>query len=201
MKISRLIIFSFVFTTIFAISAFAQTDAPTKIALINTDSFYAETGGITKIATAYKTLNDEFKTDLAGLEATAKRLQSLQDEVQALQVKANDPKNQVPIDKSAAQAKVEEGEKLQRDYKFKQEDVKARYSKREAAVLAPITQDVGKAIGEYAKQKGYTLVMDSGKLFQVQALIYLQESTDITKEFVQYYNTRPAGTAATTTKP
>ncbi len=195
MKTFRFITASFIFTAFLAVSAFAQADAPAKIALVNTDAFYAETGGITKISNSYKSLDVEFKNDATEMDNMAKKLQALQTEVQTLQAKANDPNNKVPIDLKVAQAKVEEGEKLQRDLKFKQEDVKARYSKREAAILGPITQDIGKAIGDFAKQKGYTLVMDSGKLYQAQVLLYLQETTDITKEFIQFYNARPAGTA------
>jgi Skp family chaperone for outer membrane proteins len=194
MRTSRLIIFSFIITAFFTVSAFAQADVPAKIALVNTDAFYAETGGITKIANGYKSLDAEFKTDMTELENMAKRLQTLQTEVQNLQK----PNAAVPINQSAIQAKIDEGEKLQRDYKFKQEDLKARVGRREAAILNPITQDVGKAITEFAKQKGYTLVLDSGKLFQAQILIYSVETTDITKEFIQFYNARPAGTATTT---
>lgn len=195
MKTLRFIIVSFIFTAFLAISAFAQADATAKIALVNTDAFYAETGGITKIANGYKSLEVEFKNDATELENMGKKLQALQNELQTLQAKANDPNNKVPIDMKVAQTKADEGEKLQRDLKFKQEDVKARYAKREAAILGPITQDVGKALVEYAKQKGYTLVMDSGKLYQAQVLLYLQDSTDITKEFVQFYNAKPAGSA------
>lgn len=195
MKTVRFIIFSSIFTALFAVSAFAQTEAASKVALINTDAFYAETGGITKIANGYKSLETEFKADFTELENMAKKLQALQAEVQKLQT----PNPQVPVKPETIQAKVDEGQKLQRDYKFKQEDVKARYEKREVAVMNPITQDIGKAISDFAKQKGYTMVMDSGKLVQAQVLLYLQETTDITKDFITFYNTRPAGTA--TTKP
>lgn len=194
MRTSRLIIFSFIITAFFAVSAFAQAEVPAKIALVNTDAFYAETGGITKIANGYKSLDTEFKADLAALETMAKRLQTLQTEIQNLQKPAS---SAVPINQSAIQTKIDEGEKLQRDYKFKQEDIKARVSRRESAIIGPITLDIGKALTDFAKQKGYTLVMDSGKLYQAQILLYLQDTTDITKEFIQFYNARPAGTATT----
>lgn len=196
MRTSRLFIFSFIFTAFVATSAFAQAIVPAKIALVNTDAFYAEQG-ITKIAVGYKSLDEEFKKEATEIDTMARRLQALQTEVQNLQAKANDPNNKIPINREAAQAKVDEGEKLQRDLKFKQEDVKLRYDKREAQILGPIIQDIGKAISDYSKQKGYTLVLDSGKLAQAQMLLYLQETTDITKDFIVFYNARPAGTAVT----
>lgn len=199
MKTFRFTIASFIFTVFLAVGAFAQAPPPAKIALVDTEAFYSENGGITKIINAYKSLDTEFKTSTTELENGVKRLQALQTEIQNLQTKANDPTNKVPIDQNAARAKVDEAEKLQRDMKFKQEEFKAQLAKREAAVLGPIVQDVSKALSDFAKQKGYTVVLDVGKLYQAQIILYWQESTEITKEFVQFYNTRPAGTA--TTKP
>lgn len=181
-----------------AATAFAQAAAqpPAKVALVNTLAFYAEkseanpTGGITKILKAYEVLDTEFDKDFKDLEAKGKRLETLQTEVENLR-KAATPNQQ------AIQTKMEEGERLQREFNFKQEDVKARFASREAVLVGPIIEDVGKAIAAFAKQKGYTLVLDSGKLFQAQVLIYLEKTTDVTTEFIQYYNTRPAGTAST----
>jgi Skp family chaperone for outer membrane proteins len=192
MRTSRLIFSSLILTVFLAMTAFAQADVPAKIALVDTESFYAQTGGITRIANGYKSLETEFKKDITDLETMAKRLQALQIEVQNLQ-----KPGPVPVKPEAIQVKVEEGQKLQREYAFKQEDVKKRYESREGAIIGPILQDVGKSIGDFAKQKGFTLVMDSGRLFQAQILLYSQDTTDITKEFIQFYNARPAGSATT----
>lgn len=178
-------------------SGFAQAQAPAKIALVDTDAFYDTKEGIAKIINAYKSLETEFKPTQTELENGAKRLQALQAEIQKLQTQANDPNNKVPIDKNAAQAKVDEYERLQRDMKFKQEDAKARYEKREQALIGPIVDDIGKALGEFAKQKGYTMILDIGKMYNQRIVVFWENTPDITKEFVQYYNTRPAGTAAT----
>ncbi len=192
MRTSRLIFSSLILTVFLAMTAFAQADVPAKIALVDTESFYAQTGGINRIANGYKSLETEFKKDITDLETMAKRLQALQIEVQNLQ-----KPGPVPVKPEAIQVKVEEGQKLQREYAFKQEDVKKRYESREGAIIGPILQDVGKSIGDFAKQKGFTLVMDSGRLFQAQILLYSQDTTDITKEFIQFYNARPAGSATT----
>ncbi|MEZ5429138.1 MAG: OmpH family outer membrane protein [Pyrinomonadaceae bacterium] len=190
MRTLRLTVIGFIFAAIFAGSALAQAQqTPAKVALVSTDAFL-EKDGIKKIADAYKALEVEFKADFTELENMLKKLQALQAEIEGMQ-KANPPAKP-----EAIQAKVDEGEKLQRSFKFKQEDTKVRYDKREAAVLGPIIQDVGKAIGEYAKQKGFSLVLDSGKLYKAGMLLYFQDTTEITKDFIQFYNTRPAGTAA-----
>lgn len=197
MKTFRLITISFLITAFFAVSAFAQTQPPTKVALVNTNTFYAEKTGITKIENGYKALNAEFKTEFDGIKNGLTRLQALQKELTDLQARANDPNNKVPIDTNQVQAKVDEFEKLQVEVKRKQEDAKKRYEKREAEILGPIVQNVGNAIGVFAKQKGFTLVMDTGKLVETRILLFSQDATDITEEFIKYYNTSPAGTAAT----
>ncbi len=199
MKTFRFIIVGFIFTTVFTMAAFAQAQPAAKIALIDTEAFYDQKEGITRITNAYRTLETEFRTSTTDLENGVKRFQALQGEIQVLQTRANDPNNKVPIDRNAAQAKLAEADKLQRELKFKEEELKAQYERREAAVIGPITQDIGKALTDFAKQKGYTVVLDVGKLFQAQIILYWQEGTEITKEFVQFYNTRPAGSA--TTKP
>lgn len=191
--------FSFIFAAFFAISAFAQTQTPAKIALVDTDDFYAEKGGITKIANGYKSLETEFKTASTELETNLKKLQALSTELQTLQNRANDPNYKVPIDPTTARAKAKQYDDLKTDLERKQVDLKKRFSAREAEVMTPIIQDIGNQLGEYAKQKGYTMMLDSSKLKNAQILIFSQDSTDVTKEFIQFYNTRPGGTA--TTKP
>ena len=199
MKTFRLVTLSFVFAAFFAVSAFAQTQVPAKIALVDTDDFYAEKGGITKIANAYKSLETEFKSGSTDLENKIKSLQALGTELQTLQSRAADPNNKVPIDPATARAKAKQYDELKTEVERKQEDLKKRFGAREVEIMSPIIQDIGNQLGEYAKQKGYTMMLDSSKLKNAQILIFSQDSTDVTKEFIQFYNTRPGGTA--TTKP
>jgi Skp family chaperone for outer membrane proteins len=194
MKKIRFWLVSLILPTIFAAAALAQQPAESKVALVNTDAFYLEKGGLKKIADTYGALNLEFKATFDELENLSKRFETLQNEVKVLQ------QSKVPVKPEILQAKVDEAEKLQRDFKFKQEDAKARYEKREAVVLQPVIQDVGKSIGDYAKQKGYTLVLDSGKLSQARVLLFLNDAAEVTADFIKFYNARPAGTASTTPK-
>lgn len=190
----RFIVIGIVSSVIFAGAAFAQVPVESKVALVNTNAFYQEAGGIKKINDAYKALDIEFKVSFTELENMAKRFEALQNEAKALQ------SSTVPVKPEVYQSKVDEVEKLQRDFKFKQEDSKAKYASRENIVLGPIVADIGKSIGEFAKQKGFTLVFDSGKLFEARILLFLQDTTEITKDFIQFYNARPAGSVSTTTK-
>ncbi|MDQ6787361.1 MAG: OmpH family outer membrane protein [Acidobacteriota bacterium] len=201
MKTFRLIAAAFFFAAIFAVSTFAQT-APTatfRIAVINTAAFDDDKGGLTRYVTAANSLETEFKPLMAELQTMANKYQALQAELQTAQ--ANQQKNPnvpiAPITAKDLQAKADEYDKLGRELKFKQDDAKARYERREQAVLAPIRQDIGNAIQEFTKQKGYAMVLDAAKLDGAGLLLGFDEKYDVTKEFITFYNARPAGTATT----
>jgi Skp family chaperone for outer membrane proteins len=106
----------------------------------------------------------------------------------------------VPVNASAVAAKQDEGEKLQRDFEYKQKDAQAAYAKRRAELAGPIFDQIGKALDEYAKQKGYTVIIDISALGQQNApspILLLDPSVNITKDFITYFNSRPATTATT----
>ena len=92
---------------------------------------------------------------------------------------------------------------LETTIKRKQEDAKAKYDKRQDVVVGPVFADIGKALNEYAKSKGYALILDGAKLEQAGVLLGFDDKYDITKDFITFYNARPAtaSTAATTTPP
>jgi len=185
----------------FTVSAFAQAAAQpgtAKIAVINTLAFDDTKAGITKYVTAMNSLENEFKADSTQLQGMQTRLQGLAKEIQTFRDNAS--KN-IPVAQTTVQSKVDEAEKLQRDYKFKQEDAKARFERRQQAVIAPVLQDIYKAVQEFAKQRGYTMILDVAKLAQNDIIMALDEKADVTKEFITFYNARPAGTAAAATRP
>lgn len=195
MKTMRLFAISLFLTALFTVSNFAQ--AANKIAVINTYAFGDEKAGITKYLSAVTALNNEFKPINDELKTMNTKLQGLAAEIENINklLKTN-PK---AVDEKSAQAKVDEAEKLQREIKFKQEDGKAKFEKRQQAVLGPVLQDIYKAVQEFSKQKGYTMVMDVAKLEESGILLGIDEKADITKEFVTFYNARPATTATTAT--
>lgn len=193
MKTFRSIAAIFVFAAIFAVSGYAQTQptaAGGKIVMIDTSAFGDEKEGITKYVSAKKTVDAEFKSVDTELQTMGTKLQSLAKEIQVFN--DNQAKG-VPFDKNTAQAKADEAEKLQRDIKFKQEDAKARYERRSQVVLGPITQDIYKTLQDYAKQKGFSTILDSAKLFDAGIIIAVgDDKADVTKDFITFYNARPA---------
>ncbi|MDH3492121.1 MAG: OmpH family outer membrane protein [Acidobacteriota bacterium] len=191
MKTVRLFVVATFIIGIFALSAFAQTAAQAKVAVIDTKQFFNLEGGIKKYATEYKKLELEFKQDQTSLQALATKITNLENELKAMQANKN-----VPIDPKNAQAKAAEYEKLNREFKFQKEDYDARVNQREAELVQPINFDIGKRITEFATQKGFVMVFDSDKLARDGSILYFLPSIDITKEFIDYYNALPAGSAS-----
>lgn len=193
MKTFRLIAVSFIFAAIFAVSAFAQTQAPSKIGVINTLAFDDDKAGITKYVNAMNSLESEFKPVTTELNTMGTKIQALEAEIEKMRTSASNPN--VPIKPETVNAKLEEYDKLGREYKFKQEDAKARFERRRAALLGPIMQDIGKAMQDFAKQKGYDIILDGAKLEEAGILLAFNDKVNVTTEFITFYNARPAGTA------
>ncbi len=201
MKILRLLTVAIFLTAIFSISGLAQAGV-SKIGVINTGAFDgAKPGeGIVKFVNGMNALETEFKVVQSEIQTMANKYQTLGEEIKKLQAQASDPNNKVPINQAAFQGKVDEYAKLERDIKFKQEDAKAQYQSRYNVVMGPVLQDIGKAMQDFAKAKGYTLILDGAKLDEAGLVLAFDATSDATKDFIIFYNARPAGTAATTPK-
>ncbi|MGI8493998.1 MAG: OmpH family outer membrane protein [Pyrinomonadaceae bacterium] len=193
MKTFRLFAAVLFAAALFSVSAFAQTTA-VKIGVINTTAFDDAKGGITKYTSAMNMLENEFKPVNTELQTMVTKYQNMQKEIQNLQEQIAKPNS--PIPQSTLQSKIDEYGKLERDIKFRQEDAKARFTSRQGTLLAPVLQDIGKAIQEFSKQKGYTLILDIAKMAEGDLILALDEKADVTKEFIIFYNARPAGTAS-----
>jgi Skp family chaperone for outer membrane proteins len=128
-----------------------------------------------------KPLNDKLKTSVARYQALSKEIQ--------------DSQKNPAIKRETLQPKIDELQALEVQIKRDQEDGKARYSRAYQSTVGPIFNDILKALNEFAKKNGYAVILDGAKLEQAQILLGFDEKYDVTKDFVTYYNTRPAGTA------
>ena len=188
---------SFVFAAIFAVSTFAQAGAvpaASKIGWLDTGAFADEKEGVTKYVAGLKALDNEMKPRVTELQTIQTKLKTISDDLAKMQANTA-----VPIDPKAAQAKQDEGQRLQREFDFKKKEYDAAVEKRSGEVLGPVSADISKAIQDYAKLKGYAVVLDINALAQANAILALDASANITKEFIVYYNARPATTASTAT--
>jgi Skp family chaperone for outer membrane proteins len=200
MKIDRLIAAAALLATIAISSASAQKPAgpagsPTtqstgavpdsKMALIYSEAFLDPKAGIARFATLLGTLNREFQprqTELNGLQT---RITALTKEIADTQAVA-DPK--------AIQTKNEQLDQLKKDYQRKGEDAEAAFNKRRGEILAPLQEDIGKALELFAKARGITVIVDGSQV----PVVYAADSIDITRAFITDFNSKNPATASVT---
>jgi Skp family chaperone for outer membrane proteins len=154
---------------------------PTKIGLVDTTVFSDEKIGILRYVRAVKSVQAEFVPRSQELVTLQARMKALSEEIAKLAA--------APIvSQETITAKRDEGERLQREFKYKQEQIDADAQKRLAQVVSPISTEIGKALEEFANQRGLTLTLDVSKL--MPALLTVNPAMDVTTAFVADYNAK-----------
>src|SRR6266550_3196846 len=204
MKIDRLIVaFAFVLALSFS-TAFAQpkpaapaTQTPaqtattvpeSKIALIYSDAFLDAKTGIARFNALVTTLNREFQPRQTELQQMQQRIQTLTDEVNKFQGVSG------VVDPKSIQAKIDTLEQLKKDYQRKGEDAQTAYNKRKQDIFSPLQEDIGKALEAYAKQHNINVIIDGSQV----PLVYAADALDITRAFINEFNSKNPATASVT---
>jgi Skp family chaperone for outer membrane proteins len=202
MKIDRLIVAA-AFVLAVAISpALAQTRpaAPTttpqtapagnvpqsKIALIYSDAFLDAKTGIGRFNTLITTLNREFQPRQTELQGMQQRIATLTTEVSTAQQAAT------VVDPKSIQTKIDQLETLKKDYQRKGEDAQAAYNRRRQEIFTPLQEDIGKALEAYAKANNIHVIIDGSQV----PLVYAADTLDITRAFINEFNSKNPTTAA-----
>jgi Skp family chaperone for outer membrane proteins len=192
MKKLRLLAIGMAIGAIMTVSAAAQT-ATLKIGLIDSGMFASEKDGIKRYVDAMKQLSTEMKPSETELITMQNKMQTLSDQIATLQKTPST----VPTAAKDIQSKQDEGQRVQREFEFKKKEYDARIEKRGNEILGPIQADIGKAIQDFANQKGYTMILDIDKLAQNGALLAMDPKSDITKDFITFFNAKQPTTATT----
>jgi outer membrane protein len=201
MKVTRSLAVVALFAIV-AVSASAQTRPATpaaapasqatvavpdsKIAMIYSDAFMDPKTGIAKFNSLLSTLNREFQPRQTDL-------QNLQTRINTLTKEINDTQN--VADPNALRTKRDQLEQLQTELKRKAEDAEGAYNRRRADIFQPLQQDIGKALEAFAKARGITVIVDGSQV----PVVYAAESIDITRAFINEFNSKNPATAAVTT--
>ena len=189
--------------TMFAVSASAQQKPATpatssaasqatvaipdsKIAMIYSDAFMDPKTGIAKFNSLLSTLNREF-------QPRQTELQGLQTRINTLTKEIND--TQSVADPNTIRQKREQLDQLNIEFKRKGEDAENAYNKRRQDIFLPLQQEIGKALEAFAKSRGITVIVDGSQV----PLVYAADSLDITRAFINEFNSKNPATAAVTT--
>lgn len=201
MKRISLFAASFIFAAIFTVSASAQAGAASaspRFAVVNTAAF-GDKDGITRFIGALTSLENELKPVQTELRNLTTRYETLGRELENLQKQVNT--GTVPINEADARKKADEFKSLELQIKRKQEDANGQVERRRAEVLGPVTADIMKALQEFTISKGYDMIFDGARLDEAALIVgYNPAKVDVTKEFITFFNARPAG-AATAAAP
>jgi len=201
MKIDRLIA-AFAFVLALAVSpslaqpktaatAPAQTAQSTanvpesKIALIYSDAFLDAKTGIGRFTTVITNLNREFQPRQAELQTLQQKIQTLTDDI---------AKTTAVADPKTIATKQEQLDQLKKDFQRKGEDAQAAYNKRRTDLFSPLQEDIGKALEVYAKAHNINVIIDASQV----PLVYAADALDITRPFINDFNSKNPATASVT---
>ena len=163
-----------------------------RIALIDTTAFGDEKNGIWRYVDAAKSVEAEFKSRSDELQNIQNRLDALATEIQTLM------KAPVP-DQKTIQARQQQGVSLQAEGKTKKDRLDEDVSKRYEQVIGPISNQIGAAMDQFARQRGITMTLDTSKL--LPAILTALPSTDLTQAFINDFNSKNPRTAPTSPTP
>lgn len=159
-----------------------------RIALIYSDAFLDGKTGIARFTTLITTLNREFQPRQTELQGMQQRIQTLTNEVNQSQAAAS------VVDPKSIQLKIDQLETLKKDYQRKGEDAQAAYNRRKQEMFSPLQEDIGKALEAYAKARNINVIIDGSQV----PLVYAADALDITRPFINDFNSKNPATAAVT---
>ena len=161
-----------------------------KMAVIYSDMFLDQKTGIAKFNIVVTKLNGEFQKLKDEITQMQQRAQALEAEINKLR----DAPAGTPIDQRALQTKIDQLEQLKKEIQRKAEDAQAAYDRRRNELFDPLQQEIGRALEAFAKARNINVIIDGARV----PLLYAAESIDITKAFIQDFNTKNPATAAVT---
>ena len=167
-------------TTTQAPPAAANVPVPeSRIALIDTSMFIDEKKGIFRYVDAVKSIQPQFAAQNQELVNLQNRINALVEEIRKLRA--------VPTpDARTIQAKQEEGTRLQQDWNMKKQRFDEDYAKKYQEVTSPISDQIGKAMDQFARERGITMTLDFSKL--LPALLTAVPAVDVTDAFIADFN-------------
>lgn len=157
-----------------------QTELSTSdstIAIVYSANFTDEKRGITRLVKAIKGLDREFDLLNTDLQESKEQLRPVSTEMEEI-ILLND------VDE--IQRRWKERVKLQQRYESKAKKVKEVYDKEYEQTVSPLMAQISKALEEYGRARGFSLVIDVSK--NASAFYVLNSDLDITSDFIAYYN-------------
>jgi len=160
---------------------------PSRIALIDTSAFDDEKRGIFRYIDAVKSIQPLFVTQNQELQNLQNRITALAEEVRKLTPVT-------PANERQIQLKTEEGTRLRQDFNTKRQRLAEDVQKKYQEVTAPLSEQIGKAMDQFARERGITMTLDLSKL--LPAMLTALPAVDVTDAFIADFNRKNPRTGA-----
>jgi outer membrane protein len=155
----------------------AAAEGPAKIGVI---AFEAAVTGTNEFQRNYADLQKKYEPKRSELKTLNDQIETLKKQLQTQGDTLSD------AERESRTRSVDEKEKqMQRE----QEDDQNDFQQDIQDTFNGVAQKVGALLVDYAKQHGFTLVLDGGNQ-QTQFVMYASASTDLTKTILDAYNTK-----------
>ncbi len=184
MKIDRLIV-AFAFVLAMAVSTVLAQPRSAAAAPTQTTASTSATVPESKIALIY---SDAFLDAKAGIARFNTLVATLNREFQPRQTEL------AVADPKTLQSKQDQLDQLKKDFQRKGEDAQAAYDRRRKEMFTPLQDDIGKALEVYAKAHNINVIIDGSQV----PLVYAADALDITRPFINDFNSKNPATAAVT---
>lgn len=150
-----------------------------RIALIDTAIFADEKRGIFRFVDAVKSIQPAFSAQNQELMNLQNRINALVEEIRRLR-QATQPDQRLIL------TKQEEGTRVQQDFNTKKQRFDEDFAKKYQEVTAPLSDQIGKAMDQFARERGITMTLDFSKL--LPALLTAVPAVDVTDAFIADFN-------------
>ena len=150
---------------------------PAKIAIVVFQQAVAQTNDFQR---RYADLQKKYDPKRQQIQTLNTEIASLQKELQAQSATLSDAQRAT---------KAKQLDDKQKELKRTGEDAQGDFQQDMQQTFATVAGKVAETIDAYAKEHGYTLVLDGGNQ-QVPVVLYANQSTDITKAVIDAYNTK-----------
>jgi len=149
---------------------------------VDTTVFGDEKAGIKRYLNAVSTVQRAFEPKNAELRNLQNQIKVIADDLNKLSA------NPGVVSPESIRAKRDDGERLQRELKYKKEQADADFEKRYTEIVGPVSTDIGNALIQYASQNGLTMILDISKL--LPAVLTVNPAMDVTQAFIADYNSK-----------
>ncbi len=169
----------------FACMAAAQTQAaPSKVGIIHIQQALVSTEDGKKAVAELQ----------AKFEPTSKKLESMRDEIAALQAELSKGSNTMGEERRRQLAR--DIDQKTRDLNRAQEDAQEEFQREQEKVLQTLGQRMMAVISKYSNDNGYSLILDVSN--PQSPVLYAANSIDITQDIIKLYDAEAAKAAAAT---